>query len=60
MNEIFNTMIKEEVIDYCYNLEAEGKMPLLHREFGCLIALLENNTISPQDLPDYGVNYIEL
>ena len=56
----FATMTKSEAIQYCYNHEDDFLRDYSkggQRAFGCLISILENNTISPKELPDYGMDY---
>lgn len=59
MNE-FEKMTAEQAIEYCYKHEDQflrdcGKGG--QRQFDCLIAILESGTISPKELPDYGMDY---
>lgn len=60
---MFDKMTKEEALDYCYKYENKYKAEMYEcgedgeREFGCLIMILDGDTIQPKDLPDYGMNY---
>ena len=50
-------MSVDEAVEYCYEhkneyLEASG---LGDREFDCLISILEEKTIKPEQLPEYGM-----
>ena len=59
----FETMTKEEAIRYCYEHENQFKSDCYAdgydgvRQFDCLISILEYNTITPSELPDYGMDY---
>jgi hypothetical protein len=58
----FQTMTLEEAINYCYEHQdqyvreydtvSEGM-----RQFECLITILEDGTITPAELPTYGMEY---
>lgn len=56
-------MTKQEAIDYCYLHENEFKADAYEsgengqEQFDCLIVLLEDGTIKPEELADYGMNY---
>jgi len=55
-------MTKEEAINYCYNHRDEyirdsENIDQGIRQFDCLIACLESGTITPEQLPDYGMEY---
>lgn len=56
-------MTKEEALNYCYKHEKEYIVDTAdtiadgQRQFDCLIAILEDGTISPSELPDYGMDY---
>jgi hypothetical protein len=56
-------MTKQEAIDYCYKHENEFKRDLYAcgedgcEQFECLIVCLEGNTINPDDLASYGMDY---
>ena len=51
----FEHMTAEDAINYCYELEDKGEINMSNREFNCLVALLEDGSITPKDLPSYGV-----
>jgi hypothetical protein len=56
----FNNMTVKEAIDYCYKNKDEyirgfDKISEGIRAFDCLIFILEEGTISPSQLPDYGM-----
>ena len=50
-------MSVDEAVDYCYAHKAEYLQGsgLGDREFECLISILEENTIKPEQLPEYGM-----
>lgn len=56
-------MNKEEAIAYCYKHANEYKRDVYaaggngEREFDCLISILEEDVITPEQLKDYGMNY---
>lgn len=58
---IFDEMSKEEAIDYCYKYEKRFKAEMYadgedgDRQFSCLITCLEGGTITPSELPEYGM-----
>lgn len=60
---MFENMTVEEAIQYCYKYANDYKAEMYEcgedgeRAFECLIEILENGTIQPKDLPDYGMNY---
>lgn len=62
MQEEVYTTFKEEAIDYCYKnkdkfiKDCESVSKGI-REFDCLISCLEEGTIKPEELADYGMNY---
>ena len=59
----FNTMTKDEAIQYCYQHEQQYKSDMYGigedgvEQFGCLIMILESDTIKPSELPSYGMDY---
>jgi len=58
----FKTMTKEEAIEYCYEHQDEyvhnfDTVSEGMRQFECLIAILEYDTITPAELPDYVMDY---
>jgi hypothetical protein len=56
-------MTKEEAIKYCYEHEKEFKRDMYacgengERQFECLIGILEYETITPEQLKEFGMNY---
>lgn len=52
-------MTKQEAIEYCYLHEKEFKTDQEdgQAQFDCLMALLEDEVIKPEELADYGMNY---
>ncbi len=63
MSKIFETMTKEEAIEYCYKHENEFKSDCYsvsengERMFECLIGILEDRTIKPR-IPDIELGFI--
>jgi hypothetical protein len=57
MVTIFDTMTVDEAINYCYKHQKEYDRDVGRREFDCLIAILEDGTIKPSQLPEYGMDY---
>ena len=61
----FKTMSVEDAIKYCYKHEAEYKYdisdscPDSEKLFNSLISILEDGTIKPSELPDYGMDFGE-
>ena len=58
----FETMTKNEAIDYCYRHRKQWLSDsdnLNEREFEWLISILEDGSILPKDLSDYGMDYEE-
>lgn len=59
----FKSMTQGEAIDYCYKHANEYKAEMYEcgengeRQFDCLISILEDGTITPSDLPEYGMNF---
>lgn len=59
----FNEMTKEAALSYCYKYENEFKVKAYAagddgcKQFDCLITILEGDTISPSELPDYGMEF---
>ena len=55
-------MTKEEAINYCYKHREEyirdfDSVDEGIRQFDCLISILESGTITPDQLPEYGMEY---
>jgi hypothetical protein len=55
-------MNKEEAIKYCYRhreqyIRDSDSISDGIRQFECLIAILEDGTIKPEDLSGYGMSY---
>ena len=55
-------MNKQEAIDYCYRHKDQwisdfGCITDGARAFECLIVILEEETIKPEELPSYGMDY---
>jgi hypothetical protein len=56
-------MNKQEAIDYCYQHENEYKAKMYtcgengQGQFDCLISILESDTILPNEIKDYGMNF---
>ena len=61
----FDSMNKEEALSYCYKHRNQYISDLCAagedgpEAFDCLIGILEGDTISPSQLPDYGMDYEE-
>lgn len=59
----FSTMTKEEALEYCYNHANQYKSDCYtdgengEQLFECLISILEDGTIIPSQLPEYGMDY---
>lgn len=59
----FETMTVDEAIKYCYEHEDEYIRECFDsisegvRAFECLISILEGGTITPSQLPEYGMEY---
>lgn len=54
----FDIMTKDEAIKYCYDHKRDYiRDGSTEREFDCLISILEENTITPSQLPYYGMDY---
>lgn len=59
----FKNMSTDEALDYCYKHSDEYKAGLYlcgengERSFDCLIAIVEDGTIEPSELPDYGMEF---
>jgi hypothetical protein len=53
----------EDAIDYCYKhkdryiIENFDTLDEGQRAFDCLIVILEDKTITPEELKDYGMEY---
>lgn len=57
-------MTKEEAVSYCYKHRDEyikdtGSIDDGIRQFDCLISILEDGTIRPDQLAEYGMEYDE-
>ncbi len=57
-------MTKKEAISYCYRHRDEyirdsGGIDEGVRQFDCLISILENDTITPDQLTEYGMDYFD-
>lgn len=57
-------MTKEQSIDYCYKhkndyVKSMDDVEEGLRQFECLIAILEDGTIEPSELPAYGMEFGE-
>lgn len=58
-----NEMTLEEAISYCFRHANEFKAKMYEagengeRQFECLIGMLEEETIQPNELPNYGMNF---
>ena len=56
-------MTKQEALDYCYLHENEFKADMYEsgedgqEQFDCLIVLLQDEYIKPEQLADYGMDY---
>lgn len=65
MATIFDSMTKEEAIEYCYKHREQFVSGLYAvgddgtEQFDCLIAIIEGDTIKPSQLPEYGMDYEE-
>jgi hypothetical protein len=63
MKANFSTMTKEEALEYCTKHENQFKADAYadgengERLFECLILIVEEGTISPSELPNYGMDY---
>lgn len=63
MMKNFNTMTKEEALIYCYEHQREYENSACTENrsgaelFDCLILILQNGTIKPSELPDYGMDF---
>jgi len=59
----FDTMTKKKALAYCHTHANEFKSECYangengERHFSCLISILESGTISPKELPNYGMEY---
>lgn len=56
----FETMTKEEALEYCYMHRKQYIHDAVEdgeRLFDCLIYILEEGSIQPKDLPNYGMDY---
>jgi len=57
-------MNKEEAIAYCYRhkdqyIRDADSIDEGIRQFDCLVSILESDTISPDQLAEYGMDYAE-
>lgn len=55
-------MTKEEALEYCYKhrdqyIRDADSINEGIRQFDCLISILEDGTIKPEQLPEYGMEY---
>lgn len=55
-------MTKEEAVSYCYKhrdqfIRDSESIDAGIRQFDCLIVILEEGTITPEELSDYGMDY---
>ena len=55
--EYFSAMTIEQALQYCYKHEKVYVFETDQRTFDCLIAIVENGTIKPSQLPEYGMDY---
>ena len=60
----FTEMTVEEAVSYCYRhqdrfIKDYGSISEGVRCFDCLISVLESGTITPVELPEYGMEYQE-
>lgn len=60
--EKFDKMTKKEALEYCYlnknkYIKDFDDIEYGLRGFNCLIELIESETISINELPDYGMDY---
>lgn len=59
----FKGMTKEEALKYCHKNENKFKADAYeagengNRQFDCLIEIIESGTITPAEMPDYGMDY---
>ena len=56
----FLEMSKQEALEYCYKRERQfvfdgGRDG--QEQFDCLIAIIKSSSISPSQLPEYGMEY---
>ena len=56
----FEKMSKEDALNYCYKRERQfvfdgGRDG--QEQFDCLIAIIKSGSISPSQLPEYGMEY---
>jgi hypothetical protein len=50
--------MKKELLEYCYNYQKEYLAENGQREFDCLIALVDDGTVSTfEQLAEYGMEY---
>lgn len=63
MNTKFDDMSVEDALAYCYKHEKQYKSDLYasgedgDELFSCLISIIDEGTISPSELPSYGMDY---
>ena len=60
----FENMTTQEAIEYCYRhkddyIRSFDQIDEGMRQFECLIPLVEDGTVKPEALPDYGMDYPE-
>ena len=53
----FANMTLNEAIEYCYKHQKQFVFDTDQRNFDCLISILESETITPSELPSYGMDY---
>jgi hypothetical protein len=50
--------MKKELLEYCYKYEKDYVYEVGQREFDCLIALVDDGTVSTfEQLAEYGMEY---
>lgn len=59
----FETMTTEQALEYCYEHADQFKAEMYacgengERQFQCLISIVESETITPSELPSYGMDF---
>jgi hypothetical protein len=56
---IFDTMSLKDALSYCYAHRKEFVAEQSQESFDCLIVILEDGTILPANLPEYGMDFEE-
>lgn len=56
---IFDTMSLKDALSYCYVHRKEFIAEQSQESFDCLIVILEDGTIHPANLPEYGMDFEE-